>query len=75
MGNGEDWRLRIKIWKWSLLLFASWDSNVSIDHECMNQLMDGTYSCVYCYPPCKKCGRDTANYSVHCNSKECELEH
>ena len=44
-------------------------------HDCLNQVMEGTYSCKYCYPPCKKCGRDTADWCVLCNSVDgCELE-
>ena len=40
--------MRIRILKWSLTI--NWDSNKSLDHECMNQIMDGTYECEYCYP-------------------------
>ena len=64
--------MRIKIGKWSLSV--DWNTNAELDHRCMNQFMEGTYSCKYCYPPCKKCGRDTSDWDVFCNYKECRLE-
>lgn len=65
--------MRIKIGKWSLCI--DWITNAEMDHECMNQIMDGTYSCKHCYPPCKKCGRDTSDWGVDCNSYDgCKLE-
>ena len=68
--------MRIKIGKWSLLFYKpiSIRFNEEYDHRCLNQVMDGTYDCEYCYPPCKKCGRNTAEFDVHCHRDYCELE-
>jgi len=40
--------MRIKIGKWSLCI--EWRENAEMDHYCLNQIMDGTYDCKYCYP-------------------------
>ena len=67
---------RINIGKWSIIIrFPQIITNEELDHKCLNQVMDGTYSCEFCYPPCKKCGRDTSEWGVNCNSVDgCELE-
>ena len=60
--------MRIKIGKWSLLLTRPLiRTNDDLDHKCLNQIMDGTYECEYCYPPCRICGRDTSSFGVNCN--------
>jgi len=64
--------MRIKICKWSLGI--DWNTNAELDHHCLNQIMDGIYACEYCYPPCKKCGRDTSDWDVFCSRNECRLE-
>ena len=65
--------MRLKIGKWSIIINRPHiHSNAKLDHECLNGVMDGTYSCEYCYPPCKKCGRDTADFFVHCNKNGCQ---
>ena len=68
--------MRIKIGKWSLfIVFPYIRLNAGVDHECLNQVMDGIYACEYCYPPCPKCGRDTSDWGVDCNSYDgCRLE-
>lgn len=65
-------KLRIKLGRWSIVTNFQIHTNAKLDHECLNGIMDGTYGCEYCYPSCKKCGRDTADFDVHCTSKECQ---
>ncbi len=67
--------MRIKIGKYSVLIeFPHMITNEELDHECLNFVMEGTYECKYCYPPCKKCGRDTSDFEVNCNQFDgCEL--
>lgn len=65
--------MRIKFLKWYISLNITPVEHA--EHRCLNQVMEGTYSCKYCYPPCKKCGRDTADWNVLCNSVNgCDLE-
>ncbi len=43
--------MRIKIGKWSLfIVFPCIRLNAEVDHECLNQIMDGDYECEYCNP-------------------------
>lgn len=66
--------MRIRIGKYSIIIhLPRITTNEELDHECLNQVMDGTYECEYCYPPCKKCGRDTSDFKVHCDSTHCEV--
>jgi len=65
--------MRIKIFKW----YIDWIMTpvAYAEHKCLNQIMEGTYSCEYCYPLCKKCGRDTADWGVNCNSVDgCDFD-
>ena len=68
--------MRIKIGKWYFFVYSPFHIRLidEFDHQCLNQVMDGTYDCEYCYPPCNKCGRNTAEFNVKCNRDYCELK-
>lgn len=65
--------MRIRLGRWSIVLDMPYiQSNASIDHECLNGIMDGTYDCEYCYPNCKKCGMNGADWENKCSRNHCD---
>lgn len=61
--------MRIRIGRWSIVVNMPYIvSNAELDHKCLNQIMDGTYECEYCYPPCKVCKKEDCICNAMANS-------